>query len=391
MPAPRTLVVTNDFPPRQGGIESFVAALVTRIPPETVVVYTARMPAQEDVDRALPFPVHRDRAGTLLPTARVAGRAARLLRVEGCTSVLFGAAAPLGLLTARLRAAGAIRLVGLTHGHETWWARTPGARWALRRIGEDTDVLTCLGDYTRGVLAGALSPAAAERMVRLAPGVDAERFRPGSGGPEVRAALGIPADAPVIVCVARLKPRKGQDVLIRALPEIRRRVPDALLLLVGGGPDRPRLERLVDRVGVRRAVRFTGSVPWAELPPYFDAGDVFAMPCRTRRLGLEPEALGIVFLEAAASGLPIVVGDSGGAPDAVRDGDTGYVVSGTSTGAVAARVGDLLADRELAARMGQRGRRWVQRDWAWPERVSLLSRLLAPPVQCRDTRAERAG
>ena len=376
MPDSRILLVTNDFPPRQGGIESFVSALAARLPPDSILVYTSSTPGCAAFDRSLPFPVHRDPSRVLLPTPAVARRARALLREGGCTSVLFGAAAPLGLLAAPLRAAGAARLVGLTHGHETWWARVPPTRGALRHIGESTDVLTYLGEYTRRHVAAALSPAAAARMVRLAPGVDAERFRPGSGGAALRARLGLAPGRPVVVCVARLIPRKGQDVLVRALPAVLARVPDALLLLVGGGPDRRRLERLVDTVGVRAAVRFAGPVPWEEVPAYFDAGDVFAMPCRTRRFGLEPEALGIVFLEASATGLPTVVGSSGGAPDACLDGETGFVVDGTDPAEVAARVALLLADPVLAGGMGARGRRWVQEEWQWDGAAARLRALL---------------
>ena len=375
MPA-RTLIVTNDFPPRQGGIESFVRALAQRLPHDGLVVYTSREPGDKAYDADLPFPVVRDRARTLLPTPRVGAQAEQLLRRHGCNGVLFGAAAPLGLLAPGLRSAGARRLVGLTHGHETWWARVPGARAALRRIGDSTDALTYLGEWTRARIASALSPEAAARMVRLPPGVDASRFHPGSGGAAVRARLGIAPDRPVVACIARLTPRKGQDTLVRALPHVLRRVPDALLLLVGGGEDRSRLERLVDRTGVRDSVLLTGPVPWAELPPYFDAADVFAMPCRTRRAGLEPEALGIVFLEASASGLPVVVGASGGAPDACIPGETGYVVDGRSPLQVAARVSELLLDRELAARLGARGRSWVQQDWDWDDLAADLRRLL---------------
>lgn len=374
----RTLIVTNDFPPRQGGIESFVAALAERMRTDRVVVYTSSSEGDRRYDDALPFPVYRDRATTLLPTMRVGFHAERLLREHGCTSVLFGASAPLGLLAGRLRAAGARRIVALTHGHETWWARLPGTRQALRRIGDECDTLTYLGEYTRRAIATALSPTAAQRMVRLPPGVDPEVFRPGVGGEAVRASLGIGEDRPVVACVARLKPRKGQDMLIRALPQVRERIPDALLLIVGGGPDRPRLERLVDDHDLRGSVVFTGPVPWPQLPAYFDAADVFAMPCRTRRLGLEPEALGIVFLEASATALPVVVGDSGGAPDACLDGETGLVVRGTAVDDVAASVTRLLADPDLARRMGARGRAWVEEQWRWDDLAARLRGLLEP-------------
>ena len=179
------------------------------------------------------------------------------------------------------------------------------------------------------------------------------------------------------MCVSRLVPRKGQDTLIRALPAVRRRVPDAALLLVGGGPYRATLHRLAREAGVDEHVVFTGSVPWAELPAHYAAGDVFAMPCRTRRAGLDVEGLGIVYLEASATGLPVVAGDSGGAPDAVREGETGFVVRGRDVGAIADRVATLLADRDLAARMGAAGRAWVEAEWRWDTQAARMSTLLA--------------
>lgn len=375
----RTLVVTNDFPTRQGGIEAFVLALCQRLPADDVVVYTASMPGDRAYDAKLPFAVVRDPTGTLLPTPAVATRTTAVLKGEGCDRVLFGAAASLGLLAADLRKAGAHRIVGITHGHETWWARVPGAKNALRRIGRTTDVLTYLGEYTRGVIAKALDPSDAARMARLTPGVDADAFKAGTGGKQIRERFAIDADKPVVVCVARLTARKGQDTLIRALPHVLREIPDATLLIVGDGPYRETLEKLTDETGMRKHVIFAGAVPWAEIPPYFDAGNVFAMPCRTRLGGLEPEALGIVFLEAQASGLPVVVGDSGGAPDAVRHGETGYVVDPYNPVAVAAKVTDLLKDPEQARKMGALGREWVKAEWSWESSVATLRKLLAYP------------
>lgn len=372
----RTLVVTNDFPTRQGGIESFLLALTTRLPPDEVVVYTARMSGDSAFDASLPFPVVRDSAATLLPSPRVRRTAAELLRSYGCDRVLFGAAAPLGLLAAGLRAAGARRLVAISHGHECWWARVPGARQSLRRIGDDVDVMTYLGSYTRGVISGALRPAAAARMQRLAPGVDPAVFRPGAGGSRVRRAHGIGADQPVLGCIARLTPRKGQDTLVRALPEVLAAVPDACLLIVGGGAYGRRLADLAAELGVLDHVRFVGPVPWGDTPAYFDACDVFAMPCRTRLGGLEPEALGIVFLEAAATGLPVLVGNSGGAPDTVLHGETGYVVDPLAPSDVARRATELLSDPARARRMGAAGRSWVQREWTWAQSAATLLALL---------------
>src|SRR5919106_3324151 len=293
----RTLVVTTDFPTRRGGIESFVYALCNRLPEEEVVVYTASMSGDGELDARLPYRVVREPTSTLLPTPAVRRRVGRVFRDNDCDSVLFGAAAPLWLIAQSLRDIGARRVVGLTHGHETWWARVPVARKALHSIGEACDVLTYVSEFCRRRISPALSPLARQRMVRLAPGVDSGTFRPGNGGAQIRARLGIDPGRPVLLSVSRFIARKGQDALIRAMPRIVADVPDALLLLVGDGPYRRRLERLVREHGVSDSVMFAGAVPWSDAPAWFDAGDVFAMPCRTRLGGLEPEALGIVFLE----------------------------------------------------------------------------------------------
>ncbi len=371
----RTLVVTNDFPPRQGGIENFVHALATRFPPGQLIVYTSATPGAAEYDARLPFQVVRDRSRVLLPTPRMTRRAVELARAHDCDRVWFGAAAPLGLMAPALRRAGVARLVATTHGHEVWWARVPGARWALRRIGAGVDVVTYLGEYTRSAIAPALGPAAA-RMARLVPGVDASVFRPDVDGTPVRERYGL-ADRPVILCVSRLVARKGQDTLIRALPLVREAVPEAVLLLVGKGPYEKTLRRLVARLGLADSVVFAGGQPHGALPPFYAAADVFAMPCRTRRLGLEVEALGIVYLEASAAGRPVVAGDSGGAPDAVRDGETGYVVDGRRVIEVADRLVELLTDPEKARVMGEKGRAWVQAEWSWDRSYEQLRALLA--------------
>lgn len=374
----RVLVVTNDFPPRPGGIQSFVHGLVSRLPPQDVVVLTSRWRGWEDWDADQPYEIVRAETSVLLPTAAVRRQAVELLRARDCSAVWFGAAAPLGLLAPALRRAGARRLVATTHGHEVGWSLLPGSRRLLRRIAASVDVVTYLGAFTYGHLRGALGPFA-DRLAQLTPGVDAGVFRPDCGA-RVRASLGL-ADRPAVVCVSRLMPRKGQDVLVRALPSIRAAVPDAALLLVGGGPSRGDLERSVDRNGLREHVILTGSVPASELPAYYGAGDVFAMPGRTRLGGLDVEGLGMVYLEAAACGLPVVAGRGGGVPDAVRDGETGVVVDGASADAVATAIAELLADPVRAKAMGTLGREWVEREWSWDRSVELLRGwLFAEPV-----------
>ena len=240
--------------------------------------------------------------------------------------------------------------------------------------------MTYLGEYFRARVAGALTPQAAARMARLHPGVDTGTFHP---DPAARTAMrgryGL-ASRPVVVCVSRLVARKGQDTLLRAWPAVLARVPDAALLIVGGGSYAKTLHQLSQQVGLatsvyaagqaqqagtRPSVYFTGPVPQAELPEHYAAGDVFSMPCRTRRGGLDVEGLGIVYLEASATGLPVVGGDSGGAPDAILEGETGYVVGGRDVAALAQRLTALLQDPAGAKAMGEKGRAWVEREWNW--------------------------
>jgi phosphatidyl-myo-inositol dimannoside synthase len=372
---PKVLIVTNDFPPRSGGIQSFVHALATRLSADSVVVYAPDWPGAAEFDARQPFPVIRHQRSLMLPLPGTARRAGAILAEHGCDTVVFGAAAPLGLLAPALRRAGASRVIALTHGHEAGWAALPGARDLLRKIGQYCDVVTYLGEYFRIRLARAVSGPAAATMVRLAPGVDTETFRPGAGGAAVRQRLGIAPDVPVVVCVSRMVPRKGQDTLIRAWPRVLAAAagtagaagtgPDPVLLLVGDGPYLSALRRLARRLQVADFVVFAGQVPWPELPAYYDAGTVFAMPCRTRRFGLDVEGLGIVYLEASATGLPVIGGDSGGAPDAILPGETGYVVAGGDTAGLAGRLISMLNDPVGAADMGAKGLAWVDRDWRW--------------------------
>lgn len=384
---PRTLVVTNDYPPRPGGIQEFVQVMVDGFTPSDVVVYAStwrgRAAECRAYDAERPYLTVREDTSVLLPEPRRTRRACEIARAEGCETVWFGAAAPLGLMAPALRRVGVNRLVATTHGHETGWAQLPGARSLLRRIGDGVDVVTYLSEYQHTRIGAVLSPQAAQRMAQLSPGVDTARFRPElRTAPEVaelRKSYGL-ADRPVAVCVSRLVPRKGQDTLIRAWPQVKRAVPDAALLIGSGGPYRKELERIVRETGVERDVVFTGPLPWADLPLYYALGDVFAMPCRTRRAGLDVEGLGIVYLEASATGLPVVAGDSGGAPDAVIEGETGYVVPGRDVDQTARRIAELLADPGLSAKLGAAGRSWVERRWQWSTIRERFNALLNPPA-----------
>lgn len=364
----RTLVITNDFGPRAGGIESFVQALVERLP--EAVIYTSNQPNCEDFDRAFQAKtgaiIVRDRASILLPSPRVARTARRLLREHAIERVWFGAAAPLALMSHSLRKAGATTIVATTHGHEVWWARTPLMRQAIRYIGNHVDVLTYLGDYTASHLRKALSPRA--RLERLAPGVDTDHFAPAN--PHLNS-----LSDPVLVCVSRLVHRKGQDRLIEALPIIRRTFPGASLLLVGTGPLEETLRKRARKLGLEAAIHFTGRASYDDLPALFSSGDLFVMPTRSRLAGLEVEGLGMVYLEASACGLPVIAGRSGGSPDAVIPGKTGLLVN-DDVEEIAATCVELLADPDRMKSMGSAGREWVLSKWQWSTIAADHQRLL---------------
>ncbi len=376
----RVLLVTNDFPPRPGGIQRYLEELVHRLAgsgAHRVTVYAPQWKgadAYDDSAAAAGYQVVRHPGTLMLPRPAVDARMRRLIAEQEIDTVWFGAAAPLALLAQRDRAAGAGRVLASTHGHEVGWSMLPVARSALRRVGEGADVVTFVSRYTRGRFASAFGPAAA--LEHLPPGVDTHRFRPDPAGrAELRARYRL-GRRPAVVCVSRLVPRKGQDMLIRALPSIRRRVDGAALVIVGGGPYLESLRRLATRCGVAEHVTFTGGVPGAELPAHHSLGDVFAMPCRTRGAGLDVEGLGIVFLEASAAGVPVVAGRSGGAPETVLDNHTGLVVDGRSVDRVGDAISKLLADPDRAAAMGAAGRDWVMTHWRWETLAARLAELL---------------
>lgn len=378
----KILCITNDFGPRAGGIETFVIGLIERLPKNSVVVYTSSQPDSADFDRAWMenhgVLVIRDKSKVLLPTPRVASAVRMILRRESITTVFFGAAAPLGLLSHGLRRAGAKRLVALTHGHEVWWAKVWPFKWAMRRIGSGVDNLTYLGDFTRTQISRALTDRSASAMVKIAPGIDTDHFAPRPDAELLRSELGL-SEKKVIVSVGRLVHRKGQDTLVESLPQILSQIPDAHLLFIGEGPYKEYLVKRAAELQVDEAITFIGRIQYAELPRYICVGDIFAMPSRSRLAGLEVEGLGIVYLEASACGLAVVGGISGGAPDAVLEGETGFAVDGTSTKAVAEAVITLLENSERASRMGARGRQWIIDEWRWEIWAKKFAQLLTQP------------
>jgi phosphatidylinositol alpha-1,6-mannosyltransferase len=359
---PNTLLVTNDFPPRVGGIQRTLEALWRELPADRLGVFCPDWDDAATYDAGAPFRVFRQPERFLWPTPQIADRIEAAARAMGAEVLLFGATYPLALLGPRLAARG-LPYLSAAHGFEYWLSIAPGTHALMRHA------------TSRATRVPVLCSAFIARTVRTAvprsvpvsvlyPGADVTRFRPDLVTDDIRDALRV-GSRPLVVCVSRLVPRKGQDTLIRAMPAIRRRVPDAALAIVGGGPSEDRLRAMAADLPAG-TVAFSGQVAEDDLPRYYAAGDVFAMPCRTRLGGLEVEGWGNVFIEAAACGKPVVVGDSGGARESLVDGETGILVDGTRVDAVAEAVGDLLADPERARAMGTAGRDRVLRAHTWP-------------------------
>ncbi len=368
MDVPSTLLVTNDFPPRVGGIQRMLGSLVDELPPDRVSVLAPSWDGAVGSDAAQPYRIFREPQRFIWPSPSFLARILEVAKETKAEVLVFGAASPLGILGPQVAAAGIPYLV-IAHGFEYWLSTLPGSRALMRRATARASRVTACSEFV-----GRTVRTAVPRHVPVSilhPGADVSRFHPDLPTQDLRIRHGI-GDRPLVVCVSRLVMRKGQDVLIRAMADLQRRIPGAALLIVGAGPHENALRGLA-AAAPADSVFFAGEVAEEELPRYYAMGDVFAMPCRTRLAGLEVEGWGAVFVEAAACGKPVVVGDSGGARESLVDGETGFLVDGTDIGAVVRALGDLLADPGLAAQMGRAGRARVERELSWPRLAARLT------------------
>ncbi len=357
----RHLLVTNDFPPKVGGIQSYLWELWRRLPADDIAVHTTPHAGAPVFDADQAFVVTRSREPVLLPTPTVVRRVRNLAERQGAELVVWDPALPVGHAGRRVGRPYAVVL----HGSEvTVPGRLPVARSMLARVLRGASLVICAGNYPAGEAeraAGCTLPT-----VVVPPGVDTDRFRPldEAERASVRRELGLPVDAPLVVSVSRLVPRKGMDTLIRAAARLGRTEPDLVVAIAGSGRDRRRLEGLVASTGA--PVRLLGRVPEELLPGLYGAGDVFAMLCRSRWGGLEQEGFGIVFLEAAAAGVPQVAGESGGAAEAVAHERTGLVLGRPdAVEQVARTLSDLLGDRERRTEMGREARRRAEAEFSY--------------------------
>lgn len=370
------LLVTNDYPPKMGGIQSYLWELWRRLPPERVRVLTTPYAGAAEFDATQPYPIERVVAPVLLPGDPAIFRAVRRHRPD---LVVLDPALPVGLCGRWLRRPYAVVL----HGAEvTVPGRLPGSKQLLASVLRHADHLIAAGGYPAAEARHAAGDATPPATI-VPPGVDVTRFRPLDPGEraEARAHFGLPADAPVVVSISRLVPRKGMATLLDAVPHLLERHPDLVVAIGGDGRQRQALDRQAAELGDH--VRMLGRVSEGDLPRLYGCADVYAMLCRNRWGGLEQEGFGIVFLEAAACAVPQVAGDSGGVADAVVDGETGIIVRRPDDAAEAAAAIDrLLSDPDLRRRMGEAGRRRAETELSY----DVLARHLDAALLALETR-----
>jgi phosphatidylinositol alpha-1,6-mannosyltransferase len=376
------LLVTNDFPPKVGGIQTYLWELWGRLDPGSFVVLTAcsdsRADEFDEAARAQGIRIERV-PGRLLyfPTPRARAAVRSLAAEVGASLVLFDPVVPLGLLGPGL----GLRYGVVLHGAEAMLpSRLPLARGAARRVLSGASLVVSAGHFPARAASLALGRTVDRQLrhVVVPPGVDCTQFVPPSRDARLaaRRRLGLNEGSLLVASVSRLVPRKGMDVLIDAVGQLQGSYPELVLAIAGTGREAPRLARHAHRVAAR--VQFLGPVTEVEKRALLAAADVFAMACRSRWLGLEQEGFGIVFLEAAATGVPQVAGDSGGAAEAVEDGVTGLVVHDPGEpGAVAAALQRLLADPDLRRKMGDAARSRASREFDYAVLSARLAAALA--------------
>lgn len=368
----RHLLVTNDFPPKIGGIQSLLWEWWRRLPPDSFAVLTSPYAGTEEFDAAQAFRIERTPEPVLLPHPLMVKRVNDLAREFGADLVVLDPALPLGLIGPSL----SLPYDVVLHGAEvTVPGRLPLSKQTLGHVLRRARHVIAAGGYPAAEAVHAAGRALPITVVP--PGVDVERFRPldDAARRAARERLGLPVDAELIVGISRLVPRKGFDTAIRAVARLAPSRPDLVLAIAGGGRDRERLEKLAHELGA--PVRFLGRVPNEDLADLYACGDLFTMLCRNRWGGLEQEGFGIVFAEAAAAGVPQVAGDSGGAAEAVADGVTGIVVRRPEDVAeVAAAFADLLDDPERRRAMGIASRERAVTEFSYDVLAERLGRVL---------------
>lgn len=403
---PRILLISNVFAPEVGGAGAVAEALARELAEHVVVIAAKHTPSSDGVpdwetyDKRFPFRVHRvESFGKELPAwlpPRIRGplqfgvnaiwvrpgilfSILRLLKKDRFDIVCLNTL-PSYWLPGALRRFRSMKSVFYIHGEEISPGRSPRRMERLQRKAlRKADAIVAVSSFTRGLLQG--DDVIASKVVVINNGVDTERFTPGPKDPEIEERYGLKGKK-VLLCLARLDKRKGQDMLIRSMPQILEKAPNTVLLLVGSGDDLNRLLEIRKELHLEGNVMFAGKASEAELVSYYRTADVYAMPNRTLESG-DTEGFGLVFLEAGACGKPVIGGNAGGVPDAIVDGKTGYLVDGCCTSSIAKACICLLLNADLAAEIGNQGLAHSQRN-TWGDQAHLfltLCRTICPPTE----------
>ena len=359
---PDALMVSSSFLPGRGGIESYLSELCDELAPRLAVLAAAKRDGKT-IPTDLGYPTAGYKGSMLWPTRRVARAIVEEARRQGTDRVLFGTPWPLVLLGPRLRRAGLSYAV-IVHGAELLVPSVvPFIKRRLAHALSEADLLLTVSEFTRGKLREILTRhnKNVPPIELLRARVDLDRFRPEAASSEIKAGLALDPDQPMVLHFGRLVRRKGADRLIKAMPEVRKSIPDAGLVVAGTGPELKRLRKLADKV--QAPVVFAGRVTEEEAPAFYATADVFALPVADRWFGLDIEGLGVVLLEASAAETPAVTGNSGGTPEAVIDGRTGYVIDAKDESALVRSLTQLLGDAHLGTQMGKEGREHVAEEF----------------------------
>lgn len=351
----RLLVVTNDFPPTVGGIENYTYSLVRRWPPGDVIVVTRAVPGAEEFDAGQKFRIVRRESSTLLPSRDLADSLLSLIAQESIDVVHFPSSLPLGLMG---RSLGRPYVLSVHGGEYRLASRLPAVRTLLKRVSAGAGLIIAESSFAAKLVRDFMGDGPALRTITC--GVDVDRY-----GKDVAPAVEVGDGGPVVLSVSRLVARKGPRTLVGCFPSVLARYPDAHLVIVGGGPDLEPLKKKAAQLHIEQSVTFTGPQPWDRISSYLSAATIFALPTRSRFLGTETEGLPLVYVEAAAAGLPLIGGRAGGVTDAVREGETGLLVSNGDSAETAAAILRLLDDPALAARMGKAARKMAEEEFEW--------------------------
>ena len=364
------ILVSNDFPPKVGGIQNYLFELWSRLPLTNTKVITTKFPGDKAFDANLEFEVDRY-SKILWPTPKLAQYVNASIKEYKSDVVFIDPLLPTGLITPKLKGAQKISII---HGAEvTLPGRILPSRALIRKSVSDSDVILSAGNYAARELVRAIGRPI--NMVRIPPGVDIGRFSVPTADEKEQARiklideLGISSDSRILISMSRIVPRKGFDIAIESLKGLEKNVH---LVIVGKGRDLKRLNAIVSKLGLSDRVHFLGSVSHEKLVSVFHASELFLMLCRDRWHSLEAEGFGIVFLEAQACGLPVIVGKSGGSSESLIDGKTGFLVDPKSIKDVRESITKILQDNELAKRFATAGRAFVEKEYSYDYLATLL-------------------